>query len=168
MYWLQTLNQTLLHQMLELCYKKGWMIRLSHETVNPNSHMIGHHTTAGMAGLLTCTYQLSMEISLAQKSSRSHDATLLYATHSYFSARKFSIEKHLLFFIVQDNRGHILHQQRQLNEKISSMKWMVDSDDAVAMHSSSQFPACDDKSPINYISYAWICFSRSRQLIPRK
>ena len=31
---------------------------------------------------------------------------------------------------------------------------MVDSDDAVAMHSSSQFPACYDKSPINYISYA--------------
>ena len=167
MYWLQTLNQTLLHQMLELCYKKGWMIRLSHETVNPNSHMIGHLTTAGMAGLLTCTYQLSMEISLAQKSSRSHDATLLNATHSYFSAtRKFPIEKHLFF--IQDNPGHILHQQRQLNEKISSMKWMVDSDDAVAMHSSSQFPACYDKSPINYISYAWICFSRSRQLIPRK
>ena len=107
--------------MLELCYKKGWMIRLSHETVNPNSHMIGHHTTAGMAGLLTCTYQLSMEISLAQKSSRSHDATLLYATHSYFSARKFSIEKHLLFFfIVQDNRGHIsaasIERKNKFNE----------------------------------------------------
>ena len=159
MYWLQTLNQTLLHQILELCYKKGWMIRLSHETVNPNSHMIGHHTTAGMAGLLTCTYQLSMEISLAQKSSRSHDATLLNATHSYFSARKFPIERSIFsLFFIQDNRGHILHQQRQLNEKISSMKWMVDSDDAVAMHSSSQFPACYDKSPINYISYAWICF----------
>ena len=57
-------------------------------------------------------------------------------------------------FFIQDNPGHILHQQRQLNEKISSMKWMVDSDDAVAMHSSSQFPACYDKSPINYISYA--------------
>ena len=82
-----------------------------------------------------------MEISLAQKS-RSDDATLLCNSFIFF--RKFPIE-HLL---IQYNGGHILHR-RQLNEKISSMKWMVDSDDADAFSIS-----CVAMINLQYISCA--------------